>query len=63
MGWEWLITAVAALYLLPGLALAQLTWRGIDRGSRSLGHYVTALVLLVLCWPKAIYDIRKEQRR
>jgi hypothetical protein len=54
-----LVVAVVALWLMPGLAFAQLTWREIDRGSQSLGSYVWALALLVLLWPKAIYDIRR----
>ena len=57
------VIIVVLLYLLPGLALLQLTWRGIDRGSRGTGHYVGAAALLVLLWPKAIWDIRKGARR
>ena len=56
-------TAIVLAYLGMGLALVQLTWREIDRGAVSTGHYVLSVAALVLLWPKAIWDIRKGARR
>lgn len=53
---------VAALYLLPGVALVQLCWRKIDRDAGDSGHYWRAIAALVLLWPKALYDSHRDTR-
>ena len=56
------VAAVVVSYLMLGVALAQLTWREIDRAACSTGHYWLSIALLIVAWPKAIYDIRKGRR-
>jgi hypothetical protein len=60
----WLVLAtVVALYLLTGLGFAQLTWPLISDQARDSGHYRRAVAALVLLWPKALRDIRRDRRK
>lgn len=58
----WIALGIVAFYVLPGLALAQLLWRDVDEGAVGSHHYWTALLLIVVAWPKAIYDIRRASK-